>query len=264
MGFQGVIVSDALDMAAIADHFSPEDILRLSIHAGASMLFLPVTTNTNAFRKMQDMTNMARNGWIDMRCINDSVRRILSLKKRAELQGQTDFALTEDRIRNAKEIIGSEESRRTAWAMVWKAMTFLRNDHAAFPVHLQSGERVLILFAASCASRTGSGNFALQILRKAGRIPDDVKVVSMAHTGQNEAECLYAAKRADHVILVHRTTGTSCLRPGMEDGFSSLVFDRIIRARHSAGKTVILVSCQLPYDAFLKWTPLYSRTAPLP
>ena len=34
-----------------------------------------------------------------------------------------------------------------------------------------------------------------------------------------------------------------------EDGFSSGVFDRIIEERHEDGKQVILVSCQLPYDA---------------
>ena len=37
--------------------------------------------------------------------------------------------------------------------------------------------------------------------------------------------------------------------PATEDGFSSGTFDRIIGAAHEDGKTVIVVSCQLPYDA---------------
>ena len=36
---------------------------------------------------------------------------------------------------------------------------------------------------------------------------------------------------------------------GTDVGFSSGTFDKIIPAVHEAGKTVILVSCQLPYDA---------------
>ncbi|MBQ1365702.1 MAG: YdcF family protein, partial [Clostridia bacterium] len=36
---------------------------------------------------------------------------------------------------------------------------------------------------------------------------------------------------------------------GKDDGFSSGTFDKIIPAVHEAGKTVIVVSCQLPYDA---------------
>ena len=34
-----------------------------------------------------------------------------------------------------------------------------------------------------------------------------------------------------------------------EDGFSSGTFDKVIDAVHQKGKTVIVVSCQLPYDA---------------
>ena len=37
--------------------------------------------------------------------------------------------------------------------------------------------------------------------------------------------------------------------PASDDGFSSGAFDRIIPAVHEEGKAVILVSCQLPYDA---------------
>lgn len=50
-------------------------------------------------------------------------------------------------------------------------------------------------------------------------------------------------------ILVRRAYSIDCLNPATGDGLSSGVFDKIISARHEAGKTVILVSCQLPYDA---------------
>ena len=71
----------------------------------------------------------------------------------------------------------------------------------------------------------------------------------MKHTRENEEECIQAAKEADHVILVHRVYAWACMDPATDDGFSSGAFDRIIPAVHEAGKTVILVSCQLPYDA---------------
>ena len=64
-----------------------------------------------------------------------------------------------------------------------------------------------------------------------------------------EVEQVLAALGADHVILVHRVYAQACLDPSTEDGFSSGTFDKIIDALHEKGKTAIVVSCQLPYDA---------------
>lgn len=71
----------------------------------------------------------------------------------------------------------------------------------------------------------------------------------MKNTRDNEDECIQAATEADHVVLVHRVYSWACMDPATDDGFSSGTFDKVIDAVHAAGKTVILVSCQLPYDA---------------
>ena len=65
----------------------------------------------------------------------------------------------------------------------------------------------------------------------------------------NDYSAIQAALDADHVILVHRIYAWACMDPSTEDGFSSGIFDELIAAVHEAGKAVILVSCQLPYDA---------------
>lgn len=71
----------------------------------------------------------------------------------------------------------------------------------------------------------------------------------MANTADNGEDCISAAKEADHVILVNRVYNAACLDPNTADGFSTAIFDAIIEARHAEGKSVIVVSCQLPYDA---------------
>ena len=86
MGFDGVIVSDALDMDAVAKNFSPEDTMRLTINAGVDLLLLPATKNTDLFAQMEAMVDtaiaMVEDGTIAMEEIDDSVRRILTLKKK--------------------------------------------------------------------------------------------------------------------------------------------------------------------------------------
>lgn len=253
MGFAGVIVTDALDMAAISDNFAAEDILTLSINAGANMLLLPTVTNRQQYEKTEKMIDLAvrlaEEGTIEAARIDDSVRRILSLKGRYGLLGQKDFSLSREQAQAAADGVGSSASRHAAMEIAGKALTLVKNDNGAFPLKVKAGEEILLLFADSCANRAATGDLAERLLREEDALPKDAAITVLVNTADNEKACAKAASRADHVILVYRTYGAGCLDPGTEDGFSSAVFDRIIERRHADGHQAVLVSCQLPYDA---------------
>lgn len=253
MGFDGVIVTDALDMKAIADHFTVEDTVRLTIGAGVDMLIVPPVTDTNVFRLVQTYVDTAvalvESGEIDESRIDESVLRILKLKQKYGILDLTDFAVTEEKIAAAQAGVGSAAHRDAEWQMAEKALTVYKNENGAFPLDVKAGEKTLILFADSCASRAGAGDLARQLLEERQALPEGAEIVVMKSTADNEEECIQAAVDADHVILVHRVYNLACLDPATDDGFSSGTFDKIIPAVHDAGKTVIVVSCQLPYDA---------------
>ena len=253
MGFGGVIVSDALDMAAITDNFSTEDTVKLTINAGVDMLILPCVKNIDLFKLTETYVETAiklvEDGEIDEARINESVLRILKLKAQYGLLWETEFEATDEQIAAAKEGVGSAAHRETEWRIAEKAVTLVKNENEAFPLQVKPGEKTLILFADSCASRAGAGEFARQLLEEKQALPEGAKITVMKHTRENDEECIQAAKEADHVILVHRVYAWACMDPATDDGFSSGAFDKIIPAVHEAGKTVILVSCQLPYDA---------------
>ena len=253
LGFDGVIVTDALDMAAIADNFSIEDTIRLTIGAGADLLILPAVKDTDLFRLTDTYADTAvalvENGKISEARIDESVLRILRLKQKYGVLDLTDFSVTDERIAAAKGSIGSDAHREAEWRIAEKALTLCKNENSAFPLHMREGEKTLILFADSCASRAGAGDLARQMLEKKHVLPEGAEILVMKNTRENEEECIQAANGADHVILVHRVYSLACMDPATDDGFSSHVFDRIISSVHEAGKTVIVVSCQLPYDA---------------
>ena len=253
MGFEGVIVSDALSMAAITDNFTDEDMLRLTINAGVDMLILPDVWDSEQFRHVMDMTDMAvalvRDGEIDEARIDESVRRILTLKEKYGLLDETDFTVTDEQVEAAISRVGSAEHRQAAWDIAERALTLVKNDGGAFPVRMQGGETALILFADSCASRAGTGELAVQRLAEQGALPDSAEITVMVNDAENGEDCINAANEADYVILVNRVYNAACLDPNTDDGFSTAVFDQIIEARHGLGKPVIVVSCQLPYDA---------------
>ena len=247
MGFEGVIVSDALDMAAIADNFTDEDVLKLTINAGVDMLLLPIITDTDLFQRNMDMVDTAvrlvREGAIEEARIDESVRRILTLKQKYGLPDEQDFAVTDEQIQAAIVGVGSKENREAAYEIAKNALTLVKNDNETFPIQMKDDETALILFADSCASRVATGDLAAQMLG------EQEQITVMVNDKENGEACVQAAAEADHVILVNRVYSSACLDPNTDDGFSTAVFDEIIEARHSAGKPVIVVSCQLPYDA---------------
>ncbi len=253
MGFRGVIVSDALDMAAISDHFDLEDVLRLCVKAGVDMVILPSVIDAETFRTtdtwVDTLAALTESGEIDEARLDESVLRILRLKQKYGLLDQTDFTVTQEAIAAARDGIGSPAHRETEWQIAEKALTLVKNENGAFPLDVKPGEKTLILFADSCASRAGTGELAAKLLADRQALPEGAEILVMKNTADNEAACIEAALAADHVILVHRVYAAACLDPATGDGFSSGTFDRLIDAVHAQGKTVIVVSCQLPYDA---------------
>ena len=253
MGFEGIIVTDALDMAAISEYFETEDVLRMTINAGADMLLLPIVVDTASYRKNLDMVDMAvrlaREGRIDMACVDDAVKRILTVKQKYGLLDQTDFAVTEEKIEAAVSLVGSASHKEAAWQMAEQALTLVKNEDHAFPISMKNGEKTLIVLGDTLASRAALGDFLQKLLEEKELLPEGAEVMTMLNTADNEAACQEEARSADHVILVHRTYGSSCLDPGNSDGFSTGVFDRIIAQCHEDGKPVIVVTAQLPYDA---------------
>ena len=210
-------------------------------------------TDTNVFQRVQTYVDTAvglvERGEIDEARIDESVLRILKLKQKYGVLDLKDFAVTEEKIAATQAGVGSAEHREAEWEMAEKALTVYKNENSAFPLDVKAGEKTLILFADSCASRVGAGDLARQLLEEEQALPDGAEIAVMVSTADNEEECIQAAVDADHVILVHRVYNLACLNPETDDGFSSGTFDKIIPAVHGAGKTVIVVSCQLPYDA---------------
>ena len=253
LGFEGVIVADALDMAAIADNFSVEDTVKYTINAGVDLLILPCVKDTNLFKLTDTYVDTAvalvEKGEIDEARVNESVLRILKLKQKYGILDLTEFEATEERITAAAEGVGSAAHRETERKIAEKAVTLVKNEQNAFPLKVQAGEKTLILFADSCASRAGTGDLARKLLEEKQALPEGAEITVMKNTKDNGEDCIQAATEADHVILVHRVYSQACMDPATEDGFSSGTFDQVIDAVHQKGKTVIVVSCQLPYDA---------------
>ena len=82
LGFTGVICTDSLSMQAIRDHFSPAEAAVMALNAGADLLLMP-TSLPEAF---DGVLQAVQSGTISEERLNESVRRILTLKQKAGLE----------------------------------------------------------------------------------------------------------------------------------------------------------------------------------
>lgn len=81
LGFDGVVISDDLQMHAIASHYSLSDSLKLTINAGADMvIFANQLGEITAPEVIDCIEELVRSHQIDMELIDDAFRRVMRLK----------------------------------------------------------------------------------------------------------------------------------------------------------------------------------------
>nr|WP_289765942.1 glycoside hydrolase family 3 N-terminal domain-containing protein [uncultured Acetatifactor sp.] len=76
MGFQGVVITDALDMSAISEYYAADEASIMAVLAGCDMLLMPEDYD----KAYQGVLEAVQNGNIDEERINDSLRRIYRIK----------------------------------------------------------------------------------------------------------------------------------------------------------------------------------------
>lgn len=81
LGFEGVVITDAVNMKALSDNYSLSEICEKSINAGVDIILMP-TDPVATINTIEDLVN---NGSITENRINESLKRILELKYKNKL-----------------------------------------------------------------------------------------------------------------------------------------------------------------------------------
>ena len=78
MQFNGIIITDALNMGAISQHYSSGEAAVMAVDAGVDMLLMP----TDFYAAYEALLNAVQEGRISQERINESVLRILQTKEK--------------------------------------------------------------------------------------------------------------------------------------------------------------------------------------
>lgn len=119
LGFQGVIVTDALGMNAIKNHFTPAESAVAALRAGVDVLLMP----SNLRAAFDGVVQAVEDGTLSKERLNESVRRILTLKQKAGLDLSGSSA--------AKQPVAEKTSDTKCSFSGWLKKLWYRADTAA-------------------------------------------------------------------------------------------------------------------------------------
>ena len=250
LGFNGVVCTDSLGMAAISANFKPMDSAKLAILADVDLLLMPVVVqNEKGIQALKEYLDgivaMVKSGEIPESALDDSVIRILTMKQKYGVMSPP--APLDNRIRNALEIVGSPIWHEREWRIAVRAITAYKGADV-LPVKLENDANVL--FLSPNESLLLSPQFALNRLQKEGIVPNSVSLQAISYSdADGKEEATKALEKADVVLLCTKTTSLGMLDDSDPENVSAIFVNKAIKEAHKLGKKVVLISAQLPYDA---------------
>ena len=244
LGFDGVVITDALEMAAIRNHFDVIDTYKLAIEAGVDILLMPVdTATTSGINSLHSYINTisekVNNGEISLEAIDKAVMRILKLKAKHGLLDAYDTTNYDERL-NKVSIVGSKEHHDIEWEVTKKAITLVKNDNNLLPL-IKENENTVVLTAYD--NEVLGMEYARSLLIDEGKLPKNSSIEVHSYQGKSFDDTISWIDGKDNVIIVSEMSGSSFF-----SGNSAKLIDSVISYVHSHGGKVIIMSVQLPYD----------------
>ena len=242
LGFDGVVITDSMKMAAVATHFDPMDAVRLAINAGVDMILMPVDLSTKeGIASMEDyisgITAMVEKGKISEERVNEAVTRILILKDRYGLLDADSLSLPEDSA-------GSRTHHEEEWKLALRSVTLLKNRDQVLPLK----DREKILIAAADSSQVNAAVYAALKAREEGILPAETEILTRVCAEMTPEEAGKIPKGVDSVIGISAVNGLSALNPSKTDGAGTACLKALFKAAEDKGIHTVLISSQLPYD----------------
>ena len=268
MGFDGVVVTDALEMDAIrtaglvpGETDSTEyriNIAEKVINAGVDILLLPLDLKNKEAAAFYDdyiagLAEKTADGTIPEERIDESVGRILKLKEKyGILEGNSLEEDADAAVQRAKEIVGSASHHETEMEIARQAVTLVKNEEDTLPL---PAELSRIVFLNRLKDDTVTTEYTIGKLQEAGLLDKNTKVdIEYYYDPSAEGDnMLHYTKRmsrkiskADAVIAFSAIWSASAME---ETSPADRGLQAAMEDVHAAGGKFILISGNLPYDA---------------
>jgi beta-N-acetylhexosaminidase len=191
LGFDGIIVTDALDMSGLTIYFNQDEAAVRAVLAGADMLLKP--SDADAAPAIRGLREAVRAGRVTEKRIEESARRILAAKY--------DLGLVKQRITPIDEIaarVASPDALKLTHEIAEHAITLVRNDAKLLPLNLRPEARIFNLAITNDEDRLWVANPFVSAMARSGRRVETIVLDERS----SEAEVQKAIERATGADLV--------------------------------------------------------------
>ncbi|MFF3334739.1 glycoside hydrolase family 3 protein [Streptomyces sp. NPDC002888] len=253
LGYDGVVVTDALDMAGVRTKYGDDRVPVLALKAGVDQLLNPPKLDVawNAVLKA------VQDGELTEARLDESILRILRLKARLGLFDRPYVSQS-----GVERTVGIRSHLATADRIAERTTTLLVNEGPLLPLSRRTHRRILVV-GADPASPSGTTGPPTGVLATAlGRLGFTATALSTgtAPSPETVTRAVTAAADADAVVVgTYNVSATSSQRTLVEQLLAT-------------GKPVVAIAIRNPYDvaqlpsvkaylASYSWTDVELRAA---
>ncbi|NTW52485.1 MAG: glycoside hydrolase family 3 protein [Chlorobiaceae bacterium] len=234
LGFQGLIITDALNMKALISGHSQSEIFVKAVEAGNDILLFPVDPEL----AHKAVTAAVVTGRIPISRIDDSVKRVLQVKRWLGLNRKKLVDLSQ-----LQDHVGSEEGTRIAEKIAENALTLVRDRDRSLPLHLTMNGPVVDIILNDKPGEDLGNRFAEKLGLDYAVIQLRLDPTSRENAFERASEL---GRSASAVIL---TTGIQAYSRAVPSKLSSrqVEFVRSLPGLVPKGTPVVFISFGTPY-----------------
>jgi beta-N-acetylhexosaminidase len=229
MEFDGLIVSDALDMGALAGSYSQEEIAVRAVEAGMDILLHPADARVS----IGAVVDAVEQGRLTRVRITESVERIMKAKVQLGLF---------DKSGRPASRIDYQKHGRIAKELARKAVRTVSGDKKLFPFPERAG---IACFILDDDNNPESGNAFIHAMR--GRFRNVSVLVLTPGSELPESFVLDCIRAAEYVVIaLYSRISASKGRSGITDKLSEKARG-VLRASREVKATTVCISFDSPY-----------------
>jgi beta-glucosidase-like glycosyl hydrolase/CubicO group peptidase (beta-lactamase class C family) len=190
LGFDGLVVTDGLEMQGIAASYSPGEAVILALKAGADKMLI----SPDEMTAIHELKQAVQTGVISEERIDQSVRKILTLK--------AEHNLFENRMVNLDELsytINTPEYKAISERIARESVTLLKNEGAILPIRDVDYLNIMAIALSDDRSGSTGSTFARELRKYHNNV--SFHVLDRRTSAEEKEEMRKAAQDADLIII---------------------------------------------------------------
>ena len=229
LGFEGVAVTDCMEMKAIADNFGTPEAAVMAIEAGVDLVLVCHTLSVQREAR-EAIIKAVKDGRISESRLDESVARIKALKEKYSLESRrrVDPAALASILRRPDHLALQRE-------IAERSVTLVKNEEGMVPLKLVPDERVLVIGLHA----------TVEPLYEAVKEYHENAGLMRIEGGEPENALRSALEAASHAdVLIVPTCPKEPWRAPIDQSLQT----RLVQSLAGLGKRLIVVAVREPYD----------------